>query len=71
MLQPTKRSTAPSEMLAASAVGAHAASTRLEHQGPTSHEVGMRKHERKPNAARNVGWSIKDPPLTRWVCAKF
>jgi hypothetical protein len=38
---------------------------RLQHQGPTSHEVGMQECE---PTARSVGWSISDPPLTRWVC---
>src|SRR6266540_1545662 len=38
---------------------------RLEHQGPTSHEVGMQ--ENRKSAARAVGWSIKDPLLTKWV----
>jgi len=38
---------------------------RLEHQGPTSDEVGMQRAER---SFLFVGCSIKDAPLTRWVC---
>jgi len=46
---------------------AHAVFRRLEHQGPTSDEVGMQE---SPRMQFSVGLSIKDPPLTRWVCRK-
>jgi hypothetical protein len=37
----------------------------LDHQGPTSYEVGM---EKSAGIGRGgVGWIIKDPPLTRRV----
>ena len=44
---------------------ARALACRLEHQGPTSDEVGMQRRER---GRWLVGSSIKNPPLTRWVC---
>jgi len=35
--------------------------------------VGMRKSQKEPATSRLwcEGYSISDPPLTRWVCAKI
>jgi hypothetical protein len=41
---------------------------RLQHQAPTSDEVGMQEGGRERLVC--VGCNIKHPPLTRWVCRK-